>query len=100
MRPTSFRLEPHHLEALEQAARERGTTPSDILRGLIDEALAEGKLAGEPRILPALKHWWAVRLKQDPGVWEGMELRAQGRGQDPEWRLFLGLRILLDHGLV
>ncbi len=100
MRPTSFRLEPHHLDALEQGAKERGTTPSDVLRWLIDEAIAGGKLTGEPRVLPALKHWWLLRLKQDPGVWEGMELRAHGLGQDPEWRLFLGFRMLLDHGLI
>ncbi len=100
MRAISFRLEPHQLEALERAAKEQGTTPSDLLRRLLDEAIAEGRLGGEPSILPALKSWWAVRLKQDPEVWEGFRLRAQGAGMDPDWKLFLGLRMLLDHGIL
>lgn len=89
MRTVAFRLPDEEADRLAQEAEQMGVSLSDYLRMRM----------ATPPIYEAIVRWWQ-QMGQDPGVWVGVRMRAEGLGMSFDQKLLAAFRMMLDHGLL
>ncbi len=92
---------------LERRARDSRISMYQLARQILEVALVGSQREGrtdppyeEKSIFPFLRWWWEHVAKEDPGRLDGAKTRAESLGMTFDHKLRLGLRILLDHGLL